>query len=79
MRANGEPNFSGVTISAAGEVNLTGTGVDPLSSTYKKAVSICQHLLPAGSSLPQEPSVPSISAPSLGLHSSERIVRKCND
>jgi hypothetical protein len=67
MRANGEPGFPGVTISSDGQVILDGSGtdVDPLSAAYQKAVSTCRHLLPAGSTLPQEPSAPSV--PAIGL------------
>ena len=60
MRANGVTGFPGVTIDQNGQVhlNLTGSAIDPISATYREAAQTCAHLLPAGSTLPAAPQVP---------------------
>lgn len=60
MRANGVTGFPGVTIDQNGQVhlNITGSAIDPISATYRKAAQTCAHLLPAGSTLPAAPRVP---------------------
>lgn len=69
VRENGVPNFPGVTITADGQIqlNVSGSGVDVFSTEYQKAVAACQHLLPAGSKVPGDPSPATPSAPDLGF------------
>ncbi|MEO3752794.1 hypothetical protein [Streptomyces sp. B6B3] len=71
MRDNGVADFPGITITEDGQVrlSLSGDGVDVFSDEYRDAAAACQDLLPAGSSLPGEPEVPSVtlSAPDVGI------------
>jgi len=69
MRANGVPDFPGVTIDQDGNVHLSlsGKSVDPISDTYRKAAQTCGHFLPSGSTLPAEPPTPKVDGPSLNL------------
>lgn len=69
VRENGVPNFPGVTITDDGQIqlNVSGSGVDVFSTEYQKAVAACQHLLPAGSKVPGDPSPATPSAPDLGF------------
>lgn len=70
MRSHGVSDFPGITISENGQIqlSLTGKSVNPVSSSYRKAVKACEDLLPSGSSLPREPTAPSVSAPSVSLN-----------
>jgi hypothetical protein len=64
MRANGVPDFPGVTVTANGALQLVAGGnVNPISKTYQAAARKCASKLPSGSTLPSEPSVPAPSAP----------------
>jgi hypothetical protein len=74
MQDNGVADFPGITITEDGQIrlSLSGDGVDVFADAYRDAVAACQDLLPAGSSLPGEPEVPSVtlSAPDVGIECS---------
>lgn len=67
MRSNGVEDFPGITIQADGTVKLAlnGKGVDPISAEYKRAAKTCGELLPAGSPLPNDPTLQEPSAPAV--------------
>ncbi|UGQ09131.1 hypothetical protein LO772_19435 [Yinghuangia sp. ASG 101] len=67
MRANGVPDFPGVTIGTDGRVTLipNDTGVNVFSSHYRAAAETCAHLLPGDRALPAPPTPPSVPTPAL--------------
>jgi hypothetical protein len=69
VRANGLKDFTGVTITGDGRIqlNAAGSGTDVLSTEYRKAVAACRHLLPSGSTVPTAPDPAAPSAPDLGF------------
>jgi hypothetical protein len=62
------PGFPGITISDDGRVtiDLTGSGVSPVSGAYERAVRACSSLLPKGSALPAHPRPPAPEPPVFG-------------
>lgn len=67
MRSHGASDFPGVTISSNGHLQLTGSGVNPLSATYRAAANACASLLPTGSALPTEPQPATPAAPTVAF------------
>jgi hypothetical protein len=67
MRSHGVPDFPGITISADGQVQLLGGGVNPISESYRDAVDACEHLLPEGSRLPSDPEPQAPADPGLSF------------
>jgi hypothetical protein len=65
MRANGQPDFPGITISANGSIQLDSGGatVDPFSSAYRKAFDACEHYLPANTHPTPSPDPPAHPLP----------------
>ena len=66
MRANGQPGFPGITITANGsiELNSGGTAIDPFSSAYRRAFDACAHYLPKNTHPTPDPAPPSRPLPS---------------
>lgn len=67
MRSHGLPDFPTTTFGANGQVTLQagGTAFDPFSTTYRDALRACASHLPADSTMPGEPTPPSVPALSL--------------
>jgi hypothetical protein len=67
MRANGQPGFPGITITANGAIELDsgGAAVDPFSSAYRTAFDACDHYLPKNADPTPDPAPPSRPLPSL--------------
>jgi hypothetical protein len=66
MRANGQPDFPGITISPGGSIELDsgGAAVDPLSSAYRTAFDACDHYLPKNTHPTPSPAPPQRPLPS---------------
>lgn len=64
MRANGVPDFPGITIQGNGSILLNGGGAfEPLSSAYRAAAAKCAGTLSSAGSLPKDPAPPSPAVP----------------
>lgn len=57
MRSHGLPHFPDPTINSSNgamQLNMTGSGVDPQSSTFSNAMKACQSLSPGGGIMVQD-------------------------